>query len=129
MIGYEKNNALLFDSARAKRLYMRKEKFNALIPELGTETAYGLYDLYSLYDEDIYVWLSDLYQPNIGGFYYSNSARDTEGYLPDIESTAQAMSILSMSNMLVDYQGKYGDAIPEDMRDAMLEFALLLQDE
>ena len=40
---------------------------------------------------DLVGWLASLYSPEHGGFYYSNSARDNEGFLPDIESTHQAI--------------------------------------
>ena len=39
--------------------------------------------------EKIIRWWAGLYDPDIGGFYYANSARDAEGYLPDMESTYQ----------------------------------------
>ena len=48
-----------------------------------------------LYTDEIYHWLAGLYDPKTGGFYYSNSARDSFGYLPDVESTGQVSSILS----------------------------------
>ena len=37
-------------------------------------------------------WLANLYDSEQGGFYYSASARDYEGFLPDIESTKQAIT-------------------------------------
>ena len=36
-------------------------------------------------------WLGSLYDAESGGFYYSISARDTDGFLPDLESTYQAI--------------------------------------
>ena len=36
-------------------------------------------------------WWAGLYDPDLGGFYYANSARDAEGYLPDLESTYQIL--------------------------------------
>ena len=39
--------------------------------------------------EKIIRWWAGLYDPERGGFYYANSARDTEGFLPDMESTLQ----------------------------------------
>ena len=55
--------------------------------------------LYSLYSPDAYVWLANLYDPDIGGFYYSVSARDTVGFLPDIESTNQALNFIINTGM------------------------------
>lgn len=128
MIDFEKNKELFFDSARAKRLFMRKEKFNALVHVLGRETAYALDDLYSLYDEDIYIWLSELYQPNVGGFYYSNSARDTEGFLPDIESTAQAFVLCKTTGLFRALPEGNPKNLPEKIRKEITAFTKSLQD-
>ena len=35
-------------------------------------------ELYSVHSEKICSWLGGLYDPEVGGFYYSNSARDNE---------------------------------------------------
>ena len=56
------------------------------------------YDVY--YDpEAIIRWWAGLYDPEIGGFYYANSARDNAsygvgGFLPDMESTWQIINRL-----------------------------------
>ena len=128
MNNFEKNKEMIFDSARAKRLYMRKEKFDSLIPTLGAETAYALNDLYSLYDEDIYIWLSELYQPEIGGFYYSNSARDTEGYLPDIESTAQVFVLCKITGLFASLPDGLPRNMPEKLKKSIAAFTKSLQD-
>ena len=44
--------------------------------------------------EKLIRWWAGLYDPDLGAFYYSNSARDYEGFLPDIESTMQIVSRL-----------------------------------
>ena len=62
---------------------------------LGKEAAVALAELCSIFDEGTYIWLANLYDPETGGFYYSNDARDYEGFLPDIESTGQAMGLLN----------------------------------
>ena len=54
----------------------------------------SLKSLYSLYDPSMLGWLGGLFDREIGGFYYSNSARDDENFFPDIESTGQAIGIL-----------------------------------
>lgn len=53
----------------------------------------------NLFTEEIYHWIAGLYDPKTGGFYFSNSGRDTLGYLPDIETTAQASGVLSSINV------------------------------
>lgn len=65
----------------------------------GDEGAAALEALYSLYGTEAYAWLANLYDPAVGGFYYSNSARDNIGFLPDLESTRQAFAILENSGM------------------------------
>ena len=44
--------------------------------------------------EKLIRWWAGLYDPDLGAFYYSNSARDYEGFLPDIESTMQVVNRL-----------------------------------
>ena len=61
---------------------------------LGEEGVLALRDLESIFDERVYIWLANLYDPITGGFYYSNDARDYEGFLPDAESTKQAMNLI-----------------------------------
>ena len=52
----------------------------------------SLKKLDSKYDVSLLDWLISLYDKESGGFYYAASARDTEGFEPDIESTYQAIS-------------------------------------
>ncbi len=66
----------------------------------GAETVSALKGLYSLYSGDTVEWLANLYDPSIGGFYYSNSAKETDGYLPDIESTMQALNFMRYSGLI-----------------------------
>ncbi len=40
---------------------------------------------------EILSWLASLYDPKTGGFYYSVSARDSDRFFPDLESTYQAV--------------------------------------
>ncbi|MBO4283701.1 MAG: hypothetical protein J5958_03655 [Clostridia bacterium] len=44
--------------------------------------------------EKLIRWWAGLYDPELGAFYYSNSARDYVGFLPDIESTMQIVNRL-----------------------------------
>lgn len=81
-----------------------------------------------MYEKDTLAWLASLYDPEIGGFYYSRSARDNEGFYPDIESTSQAIDILNGSGIL-----KNGvldsSVIPDEIRVKILEFLQSRQDE
>ena len=105
------------------RAALREESFAALEGRLSADAIEELKKLYSLYDDRVYIWLVNLYDADIGGFYYSSSGRNTQGFLPDLESTAQALLFMSESGLLVDYNGKYKDALPEEMKAAILEFA------
>lgn len=47
-----------------------------------------------------YGWLAGQYDPVSGGFYYARSSFDMDDFKPDIESTAQALTILQRSGLL-----------------------------
>lgn len=81
-----------------------------------------------MYEKDTLAWLASLYDPEIGGFYYSRSARDNEGFYPDIESTTQSIDILNGSGILRN--GVLDSSvIPDEIRLKMLEFLKSRQDE
>jgi len=106
----------------------REAAFKALERELDVGVVNELRRLYStFYGDDTYMWLANLWDPVVGGFYYSNSARDNEGFLPDIETTVQALSFMSQSGLLEEYGGSYPKAISETMRASLLSFAISLQ--
>ncbi len=99
------------------------EKWEALEKEVtrrggnGDEVVCAMQDHYKLYGESVYLWLAGLYDKNIGGFYYSNSARDNEPFLPDIESTNQATNLLLSTGLLDE-----PDDLPLAMREQMARF-------
>ena len=70
----------------------------------------------TFYDpEKMIRWWAGLYDPDLGGFYYANSARDTEGYLPDMESTFQIVQRLRVLDPRSDLAAFLGPAITEKM--------------
>lgn len=84
-----------------------------------------LQKFYSQYSDNVISWFANLYEPAIdgdykngGGFYYSNSGRNTEGYLPDLESTSQALNFIAGSGMA----SPYGYALPDWMREQIAHF-------
>ena len=95
------------DFIAERRNAEREKSFVELEKTLGKEATDRLRTIFDLYDEDLYIWLANLYDPEIyykdkyygGGFYYSVSARNYEGYLPDLESTAQAIAIIDNSGL------------------------------
>jgi len=108
---------------------MREEKFLSLTEELkkrtdnAEEIASALRELYSIYSTDICSWLGSLFDPDIGGFYYSNSAKQTHGFLPDIESTNQVLIMLKNLGMIDSYE-----SIPEWVRSKIERYICYLQD-
>ena len=69
----------------------------------GSAVVEALQDYYSIFEDKMLLWLAGLYEPDIGGFYFSESARDNEtitfqgkvyDLLPDIESTSQATNFI-----------------------------------
>ena len=114
------------EKVRAARAEMQEPYFVEAEKKLGKETADALRELFSIYNESIYIWLAGLWDPKIGGFYFSESGRDTEGLLPDIESTVQALACLSSNGM---FGGKdFGEGVSENMRKKLGEFVCSLED-
>lgn len=92
---------------------------------IGEEGAQMLKYLYDGYDERMYLWIAGLWEPTAGAFYFSNSGRDTEGFLPDIESTIQAMTFLDSSGLTAAKYPKIGEV----MHTPIARYAESLQDE
>ena len=118
------------DKAEIEEYWIEAEK--ALTALYGAESAHDiiaeLKKLYAIYTDDAVLWLADLYDPVAGGFYYSNSARNTEGFLPDLESTAQALSFIESTGMLRHAGGKVKTALSEEMGEAIVAFVKKMQD-
>lgn len=108
-----------------------KEAWQSLKDNLGKENEdlfLALKDYYTVFDPNVVVWLANLYDPKIGGLYYSNSGRDTEGYAPDVESTAQGFSIIPRSGMAYLYGNAYKNVLPRDMLDEVGRYIKSLQE-
>ncbi len=88
----------------------------------------AMQELYGIYGDEVIIWLAELYDPGEGGFYFSNSGRDTFGYLPDLESTSQALGFLNASGMFSRSGGGWAKNLSEEMRTALGDFAYRLQD-
>ena len=114
----------------------RQEYLDAIAKQYDDEVARAVDSLWSIYDDRYVLWLADLYDPGEydedgnplgGGFYYSNSARDNEGYGIDLESTAQVLSFLTSTGMLPNTSSALRTYIPEKMQKEMVAFALSCQ--
>lgn len=105
-------------------------KWQALADKVGGEAGEELVDslkvLYTLYSDNLISWFANLYDAETGGWYYSNSARDNEGFLPDAESTQQALRFIDDSGMIATV-GKLNEAIPEKMANQIVFFIKELQ--
>ena len=91
--------------------------------EASVEMVASLKRLRTIYTDDLVEWFANLYDPVTGGFYYSNSARNSEGYLPDLESTNQALGFLTSSGIT----DNMADFIPKDMQQQIVSFVKAMQ--
>ena len=120
------------DFVNEKNSEQREEGFAALESTLGESAVDALRGLYSLYSSDLYMWLVNLYDPEIGGFYYSESARNNVGYLPDLESTGQALGTIDRSGLSDIFNSdldttNWDEMLPESTKEELLAFALSLR--
>lgn len=70
--------------------------------------------------EGFYQWFAGQYDPETGGFYYAPSSIGPPEFQPDIESTAQAVYILSSSGLV--------DVIPPEVKQKLIRFIQSRQD-
>lgn len=94
--------------------------------ELADETLKEFRNLYALMDDRIVTWFAGLYDAETGGFYYSNSARDTACFRPDLESTYQTLQFMSGSGMCKGLSAS--ETVPKEMSDDIVKFTKGLQD-
>ena len=104
----------------------READFKEVEDLLGKDAADALRDHYKLFDDRYYKWMASLYDPTIGGFYYSKSAQNNDGYLPDLESTKQALAFFSNSGMTRKY-ASINEAYPQWIKDQIVAFVKPLQ--
>ena len=90
-------------------------------------------EFYAFHEVGLCSWLAGLFDPDIGGFYYSNSGKDNEWVewegkrvytKPDIESTHQAVTLMKGSGIVDGYMD-----IPEWMRNKIRDFTCSLMSE
>lgn len=111
---------------RRDRAESRERVFIELEGKIGRGAVNELRRLYGMYDESMYMWLAGLWDGGIGGFYYSGSARDNDGFLPDVESTCQALRHTVSSGLFAE-QGSYGKALDENSRTKLISFVKGMQ--
>ena len=95
--------------------------------KVGKEITDAIKELYEVYDDRLIEWQASLYDPEVGGWYFSKSAQQNEGFLPDVESTIAALGFWQESGML---GGKtFFEATPDWLRKRIGEFVYPLQAE
>jgi hypothetical protein len=97
--------------------------FNEVYDRYGTAGRDAAAELCSMFRRECADWLASLWDGNVGAFYYATSSRVTDGYLPDSESTIQALGLLRLLGMFTDEHD-----ISDKMKRKMGEFAYSLQD-
>ena len=68
-------------------------------------------------------WMANLWDDEIGGFYYSNSARDNEPFRPDLESTNQLTGWLQTNGACAAYNNQVNNMFPNDLKMKIVDFA------
>lgn len=119
-----------------KKINDSYDKWQALAARVGGECTNAMRDYYErIYSKELPEWFAGLYDTEIGGFYFSNSARDNDrliyegetfGLLPDADSTWQAF--VTMVSMGMTGGKHYRDVIPEWMQKKTVAFLKGLQD-
>ena len=107
---------------------MREPYWRALREATSPELEAAMRELYDLWDERMIDWFAGLYCKEVGGYYYSQSARDNEQFYPDCESTQQALRFIGTCGMADHCDKDYGKAIPEQMRRDITKYVKGLQD-
>ena len=105
----------------SEREALRGEFLDKVEVAYGEEIRKSFENMYSLYGFGQVTWRANLWDPVTGGFYYSNSGRDTVGYLPDLESTKQMISWMTSCGMM--------DGISNGETDDSAKFKKLLNEE
>ena len=107
-----------------KSEYLSEMYWIALEREASPELVAAYRQAYAFYEGDkIIDWIANLYDADIGGFYYSRSARDYETFLPDLESTQFALSLLTSLGAMTNRN----EQLPVEMQKAMVEFVKAMQ--
>ena len=127
--------------------YLYELAWSKIETEASPEVLEALKTIYDFYDGSAIVdWIASLWEPYNcvcgecrdngaeiacygGAFYYAISSRDHDDFLPDVESTAQALGILANNGAFDDYRDKYQNAISDRTKELIIKFCQQLQSE
>ncbi len=115
------------DSLTLEELSLWVNRFDVAERTMGTLASNALKKLYNYIGKDFLVWMARLYDPDTGCFYFSNSARDNEGFYPDCCSTSQVLDMLQCSQSLSRYDGKCLAALPKKTIERCVRYIRSLQ--
>ena len=108
----------------------REKQWEALsehIGEHGERVVDAMKELYEVFGHSIITWMASLYDPATGAWYYSKSAQNTDGYLPNAESTLSAVG--GYFEAMGATEGKsYVEYLPTWLREKVSNFIYNLQD-
>ena len=85
-------------------------------------------ELYSMYTDDLVEWYANLYDPYYGAFYCTTSGKENEGFLPDIESTSQALRFVEHSGLIDHLGADWTKVFSEEFKEKLLCFAKRMQE-
>ena len=116
------------------------EKWQSIADKIGgkrgEQIVSAMKKLYSVFGREIISWQAELYSPEHGGFYFSNSARDNDStfyngeehrLLPDVESTIASFGFMQQSGISGGREAR--EFLPAWLRKRVADFVYDLQDE
>ena len=110
-----------------KRELQWKELEEKLGEKHGKAIVLAMKELYEVFGHSIITWMASLYDPEHGAWYYSKSAQNTDGYLPNAESTLGGVG--GYFESMGSTGGKpYEDFLPTWLREKVSNFIYNLQD-
>ena len=92
------------------------------------EIVSALKTMYTMYTDDLIEWYANLYDPNFGAWYCTTSGKENEGFLPDIESTSQALGFINQSGLIDHLGNDWTTVLPDEMKEKLIKFAKRMQE-
>ena len=106
---------------------IRNAELDAIEAKLGKDARDAMAEYLTLFSDGFYRWLAGLYDAETGALYYSNSGRDHEIFLPDLESTPRGYGWLVSAGLTDKYDRDLGKALPDWLVAKLIEWTRGLQ--